>query len=72
MKIEAPAFGPYDRFRLHKNGRKGTVVTTFWSPRHRKTAYIVFFEQQQTISLLWNLEQAADKWMCLDVEATSR
>jgi hypothetical protein len=63
MQIEAPTFGPRDRFRLQMNGRKGMVVTAFWSQRHQKTAYLVLYDQQKSISLLWNLEQAADKML---------
>ncbi len=61
MNVEAPVFGLGDRFRLHSNGRKGRVITKFLSQRHRKTAYIVLYENQRTVTLIWNLEQVADK-----------
>ena len=71
MAIEAPAFGAADRFRVRANGRKGRVVTVFWSERHRKTAYIVFYERQRSIRLIWNLEQVADKLVRLDAALTA-
>jgi hypothetical protein len=69
MEIEAPTFGMRDQFRLRANGRKGFVVISFWSQRHHKTAYIVFLEHKKSASLIWNLEQVADKMMP-DVEIT--
>jgi hypothetical protein len=63
MQIEVPTFRHRDRFRLHTNGLKGSVVTLFWSERHGKTAYIVLFDQHASITLIWNLEQVADQMM---------
>lgn len=68
MEREGPVFGLWDRFRLHRSGRKGGVVVKFWSQRHRKTAYIVVYEHQGSISLIWNLEQVADQAIQLDDE----